>query len=73
MTHDRLVYAEQALELQATTQTPPMQQHWKLRAGWSRAEHYVYLPLGSEQYRRLFQSHDRQVYTLHIPTPVTSQ
>ena len=46
---------------------------WSLREGWSRAEHEVYLPLGSRTYRRSLRSAEVQQYTLHVPTPITSQ
>lgn len=73
MSHDRIVYAEKAIALRFTTQGPKMIQEWRLSPGWSRAEHYVYLPKDSDTYRRLFESVASEQFTLHIPTPITSQ
>lgn len=73
MTHDRVAYATQPFTLAFATATPDMQQTWTLKAGWSRAEHYVYLPAGSATYRRSLESSAVQRYTLHVDTPVTSQ
>ncbi len=73
MTHDRVTYASQPVTATFNTTTPDMQQTWNLKAGWSRAEHYVYLPEGSKTYRRSLESSAVQRYTLHVDTPVTSQ
>lgn len=71
MTHDRVAYASQAVEVKFST--PNMTQVWKLNEGWSRAEHYVYLPKGSSTYQRTLSSAGLQRYDLHVSTPVTSQ
>lgn len=73
MTHDRVVYAQQAVGVNFATAEPDMQQHWEFRAGWGRAQHYVYLPLNSATYRRQLESAGLERYTLHVPTPLTSQ
>ena len=73
MTHDRVAYASAALRVTFQTTSPDMTQVWALREGWSRAEHEVYLPLGSQTYRRSLRSADVQQYTLHVTTPITSQ
>ncbi|AIZ46135.1 hypothetical protein QR90_15340 [Deinococcus radiopugnans] len=73
MTHDRVAYASQPFTVVFKTATPDMQQTWKLKAGWSRAEHYVYLPQGTSTYLRSLESDPVQRYTLHVETPVTSQ
>lgn len=71
MTHDRVAYASDDTEVKFST--PDMAQVWKLRKGWSRAEHYVYLPKGSTTYQRRLETAQVQRYELHVPTPVTSQ
>ena len=71
MTHDRVVYVSQNAEVKFST--PSMNQVWKLNQGWSRAEHYVYLPKDSGTYKRFLTSSGLQRYELHVPTPVTSQ
>ncbi|RJF72555.1 hypothetical protein D3875_14395 [Deinococcus cavernae] len=71
MTHDRVAYVSQDAEVKFST--PSMNQVWKLKQGWSRAEHYVYLPTGSATYQRRLESSGVQRYELHLPTPVTSQ
>ncbi|MDV6375669.1 hypothetical protein [Deinococcus arenicola] len=73
MTHDRVAYNTQAFAGTFKTATPDMRQTWKLAGGWSRAEHYVYLPRGSTTYIRSLQSATLQRYTLHVETPITSQ
>lgn len=73
MTHDRVAYASQPFTAIFRTTTPDMQQTWKLSGGWSRAEHYVYLPGGSKTYIRSLESAGVQRYTLHVDTPITSQ
>lgn len=73
MTHDRVAYASAAVRVTFQTTSPDMTQVWALREGWSRAEHEVYLPLGSKTYRRSLRSAEVQQYTLHVPTPLTSQ
>lgn len=71
MTHDRVAYASAAVRVEVQGAT--MHELWKLKAGWSRAEHYVYLPKGKTVYERRFESNGLQRYELHLPTPVTSQ
>jgi len=73
MTHDRVAYASQPFTVSFKTAAPNMQQTWKLNGGWSRAEHYVYLPEGSQTYIRSLESNPVQRYTLHVETPITSQ
>lgn len=73
MSHDRMVYAEKPIALSYTTSQPKMQQHWNLRSGWNRAEHYVYLPNGHDTYQRIFETAAVPLFKLHIPTPITSQ
>nr|WP_246581106.1 hypothetical protein [Deinococcus aestuarii] len=73
MTHDRVVYAAGAVNVSFTTAEPKMLQRWQLGQGWGRAEHFVYLPLGSDTYRRSLESQGLQRYELHVPTPITSQ
>lgn len=72
MTHDRVLYASAPATLSFTTADPDMRQSWALTAGWSRAEHYVYLPDGQSQYLRSFQSTASYVFSLHAPTPDNS-
>lgn len=73
MTHDRVAYATQPFTAIFRTTPPDMQQTWQLAAGWSRAEHYVYLPRGGTTYIRSLESTKLQRYTLHPDTPITSQ
>ncbi|MPY66669.1 hypothetical protein F8S09_08175 [Deinococcus sp. SDU3-2] len=73
MTHDRAVYAEKAVTVTFKTAAPDMRQQWQFAAGWSRAEHYVYLPSGQSTYRRSLQTQGLGRYELHVPTPITSQ
>lgn len=73
MTHDQVAYADVPVEVEFTTATPRMRQRWSLAQGWSRAEHYVYLPDGTTTYQRSLSSAPIQRYTLHEPTPLTSQ
>ncbi|GAA5513797.1 hypothetical protein Dcar01_02544 [Deinococcus carri] len=73
MTHDRVAYAEKAVTVDFRTAEPNMVQHWQLAAGWSRAEHYVYLPQKSSTYRRSLQTQGLGRYELHVPTPIISQ
>ena len=75
MSHDRAVYADKAVTASFRTATPDMEQRWTFAGGWSRAAHYVYLPLPTSNttYRRSLSSDTLQRYELHVPTPVTSQ
>ncbi|MFN4250911.1 hypothetical protein [Deinococcus sp.] len=73
MTHDRVAYASAAVTADFRTPVPDMRQRWNLAQGWTRAEHYVYLPDGSRTYQRSLETAGLQRYTLHEPTPVTSQ
>lgn len=73
MTHDRVAYASQPFTLTFRTAAPNMRQTWQLKAGWSRAEHYVHLPQGTDTYLRSLESNPVQRYTLHVDTPITSQ
>lgn len=75
MSHDRAVYAAEAVEATFTTENPRMVQRWQFAQGWSRAEHYVYLPLNetTPTYRRSLESNGLQRYELHVATPITSQ
>ena len=72
MTHDRVAYASSAFTLSFQDLTPDMQERWSLPAGWSRAQHYVYLPKGSPTYRRSVEGTALYDFALHTPTPVTS-
>lgn len=72
MTHDRVAYAEKAFRVEFDTETPPMHHVWALSQGWSRAEHYVYRPLGSSTFQRLSRSTAAWDFWLHPATPVTS-
>lgn len=71
MTHDRVVYVSQDAEVKFSSTS--MNQVWKFTSGWSRAEHYVYLPKDSTTYQRSLTTNGLQRYELHVPTPVTSQ
>lgn len=71
MTHDRVVYAAQAVTAEYTTNN--IHQLWSFRAGWSRAGHYVYLPIGAAYFERRFESSLPERYELHVPTPESSQ
>lgn len=73
MTHDRVAYASEAVTVSFQTTTPNMKQTWKLAAGWSRAEHYVYLPRDTTTYLRSLETSALKRYTLHVTTPITSQ
>ncbi|ACO47304.1 hypothetical protein DEDE109153_06820 [Deinococcus deserti] len=73
MSHDRVVYSTEATDVSFRSTAPEMQQRWTFKAGWSRAEHYVYLPLNSTTYQRSLSSTATERYTLHEPTPLTSQ
>ncbi|PNY81729.1 hypothetical protein [Deinococcus koreensis] len=73
MTHDRVAYASEAVTLSFQTTTPDMKQTWTLAAGWSRAEHYVYLPRDTTTYLRSLETSALKRYTLHVTTPITSQ
>lgn len=75
MSHDRVAYADTAVSASFTTTAPKMQQTWNLVQGWSRAEHYVYLPSvpsDNTTFQRSLQSSGLQRYTLHEETPLTS-
>ena len=71
MTHDRVTYANQTGDVHFTAGN--MYQSWKFTQGWSRAEHYVYLPKNSATYQRSLTSSGLERYELHVSTPVTSQ
>lgn len=73
MTHDRVAYASEAVTVSFQTATPDMKQTWTLAAGWSRAEHFVYLPRNTTTYLRSLESVTLKRYTLHVTTPLTSQ
>lgn len=73
MTHDRVAYASVPTKVSFKTATPDMQQTWTLDQGWSRAEHYVYLPRNTTTYKRSLESAALVRYTLHVTTPITSQ
>jgi len=73
ISHDRAVYVAEAVSASFTTASPKMVQRWQFAQGWSRAEHYVYLPGGDTTYRRSLESNGVQRYELHVTTPVTSQ
>lgn len=73
MSHDRVAYSTEAVEVGFRSAAPEMHQRWTFKAGWSRAEHYVYLPLSSTTYQRSLSSAATERYTLHEPTPVTSR
>lgn len=73
MTHDRVAYASEPVTVSFQTATPDMKQTWTLAAGWSRAEHFVYLPRGTTTYLRSLESTTLGRYTLHVATPITSQ
>ena len=73
ITHDRVAYSDKALSVSFQTAAPNMVQTWTLKAGWSRAAHYVYRPDDSKnQFQRSLESTLPQRYELHIPTPFTS-
>lgn len=72
MTHDRVAYAEKAVKVEFDTEAPPMHHLWTLNQGWSRAEHYVYRPLGSGTFQRLSRSTALWDFWLHPATPLTS-
>ncbi|MDO4245099.1 MAG: hypothetical protein Q4C89_03655 [Deinococcus sp.] len=72
MTHDRVAYAEKAVKVEFDTETPAMHHVWTLNQGWTRAEHYVYRPLGSSTFQRLSRSTAAWDFWLHTATPVTS-
>lgn len=73
LSHDRVAYASADVTVDFTTTTPNMHQTWTLKSGWSRAEHYVYLPRDTATYQRTLSSSSLNRTTLHLPTPVTSQ
>jgi hypothetical protein len=73
LSHDRVAYASAAVTVDFTTVTPDMHQTWTLGAGWSRAEHYVFLPRGTTTYQRTLSSSAVYRTTLHLPTPEISQ
>lgn len=73
LSHDRVAYAGAAVTVDFTTATPDMHEKWTLSAGWSRAEHYVFLPSNTATYQRTLSSNTLNRTTLHLPTPVTSQ
>ena len=72
LTHDRVVYADRAVNVTFQTLTPDMLQSWNFAAGWSRAEHFVYQPLGTQTFRRSLKTNGLNRFELHLPTPITS-
>ncbi|WP_237724656.1 hypothetical protein [Deinococcus alpinitundrae] len=72
LTHDRVVYADRAVNVTFQTLTPDMLQSWNFATGWSRAEHFVYQPLGTQTYRRSLKTNGLNRFELHLPTPITS-
>ena len=64
--------AEKAVKVEFDTETPAMHHVWTLNQGWTRAEHYVYCPLGSSTFQRLSRSTAAWDFWLHTATPVTS-
>ncbi|THF83634.1 hypothetical protein E7T09_21680 [Deinococcus sp. KSM4-11] len=73
LSHDRVAYASAAVTVDFTTATPDMHQTWTLSSGWSRAEHFVFLPENQTTYQRTLSSSTLNRTTLHLPTPETSQ
>ncbi|WP_161882170.1 hypothetical protein [Deinococcus alpinitundrae] len=72
ITHDRVVYAAEPVSVSFTTASPKMNQTWTFTKGWSRAEHFVYLPQDTDTYERSLETKLPQRYELHQPTPITS-
>lgn len=72
MTHDRVVYAEKALNTEFETEVPPVRQQWNFAAGWSRAAHYVYAPLSGTKFQRELRTNALWDFWLHPTTPITS-
>ncbi|AZI44561.1 hypothetical protein EHF33_16760 (plasmid) [Deinococcus psychrotolerans] len=72
LSHDRVVYADQAVNVTFQTLSPDMVQKWNFAQGWSRAAHYVYKPLDTQTYRRSLETNGLSRFELHQPTPLTS-
>lgn len=72
MTHDLLVYAESSFTASFETRGPDVRHTWNVAPEFSRVQHYVYLPFGSQLYRRSMTSTQKLRLELHVPTPVTS-
>ena len=74
MTHDRVLYSTAAFtaayseSVNAKTMTTTV----SAEVGWTRLEHFVYLPLGSSEYKRTLTSTGDRTFYLHKPTPETS-
>jgi|GEM_PF-1819072 len=74
MTHDRVLYATAAFTaaysepVGSRTMTTTV----SAQVGWTRLEHFVYLPLNSSEYKRSLTSTGDRTFYLHKPTPETS-
>lgn len=72
LTHDRVIYADQAVSVTFQTLSPDMLQTWNFSQGWSRAAHFVYQPLKTQTYRRSLETNGLNRFEMHEPTPITS-
>lgn len=74
MTHDRVLYSTTSFTaaysepVGSTTLTTRV----SAQTGWTRLEHFVYLPLGLSEYKRTLTSTGDRTFYLHKPTPETS-
>jgi len=74
MTHDRVLYATAAFTaaysepINSSTMTTKV----SAQTGWTRLEHFVYLPLGSSEYKRSLTSTQDRTFYMHKPTPENS-
>lgn len=79
-THDRVVWASDALRVEyrtpSGTEHPALGRNiahrWEVQSGWQQLAHRVYLPLGSDTYRRSMNSVTEFRFVLREPTPERS-
>lgn len=74
MTHDRVLYSTTSFTAAYSEPVGSSTMLTKVSAqtGWTRLEHFVYLPLGSSEYKRTLTSAGDRTFYLHKPTPETS-
>jgi len=74
MTHDRVLYSAAAFTAAYSEPVTDKTMTTKVSAqqGWTRLEHFVYLPSGSSEYKRSLTSTQDRTFYLHKPTPETS-
>ena len=74
MTHDRVLYSSAAFTAAYSQAVggKTMTTRVNAQTGWTRLEHYVYLPRDSSEYKRSLTSTVDRTFYLHKVTPETS-